>query len=241
MTEQELADRLRYERGVGARLDQQLSNALDTIVALRRELAQRDALIAGLRKAQAAWIASPEAAARLDGYRELAAKCADLECQLDEAKKDYAAEKSKHARTEALRHEEQVRRKRAQEELQVALAKSEQVNSQDDALKRELAQRDLLIKELSEDVARGTESAENARVCQAHLVEERNAALAKSEQRREAARRSSREQAVVKAAMEWNLSARDEEQEALFCLAGKCRALALEAERAKVKNGAKKR
>lgn len=52
------------------------------VAKLERDLAQRDETIAELRKAQAAWLASPEAAKRLEGYRELGAKCADLEGQL---------------------------------------------------------------------------------------------------------------------------------------------------------------
>jgi hypothetical protein len=39
-----------------------------------------------LRAAQAAWLASPEAAQRLDGYRELAHRCATLERERDEAR-----------------------------------------------------------------------------------------------------------------------------------------------------------
>lgn len=60
-----------------------LSAARAEVESLRRE---RD----GLREAQAKWLLSPEAARRLDGYRELGAKCAALEGELDAARAELA-------------------------------------------------------------------------------------------------------------------------------------------------------
>jgi chromosome segregation ATPase len=53
---------------------------------LARKLTATEAERDGLREAQAKWLLSPEAAKRLDGYRELGAKCAALEGERDEAR-----------------------------------------------------------------------------------------------------------------------------------------------------------
>lgn len=54
---------------------------IDALAAAEQRAASLEAERDGLREAQAKWLLSPEAAKRLDGYRELAAKCAALESE----------------------------------------------------------------------------------------------------------------------------------------------------------------
>ena len=56
---------------------------VETADCLRRQLAAANKRIADWEEAGRKWIASPEAAARLDGYRELADRLADVTAERD--------------------------------------------------------------------------------------------------------------------------------------------------------------
>lgn len=75
-------------------------------LATRQELSRALARIAEFERLQLVWLMSPEAAQRLDGYREVSEKCAELERERDEARaeverltRDLATAQSLLART----------------------------------------------------------------------------------------------------------------------------------------------
>lgn len=59
---------------LGAVMPAMTPATLDKLAALRASAAEKDARIAEWEQKAATWLASPEAAQRLDGYRELAMK-----------------------------------------------------------------------------------------------------------------------------------------------------------------------
>lgn len=63
------------------------------------EVADLRARVAEFERLQQVWLMSPEAASRLDGYRELAAKCASLEATDDDLRAQLAA-----AQAESRKH-----------------------------------------------------------------------------------------------------------------------------------------
>jgi outer membrane murein-binding lipoprotein Lpp len=85
------------DRNKVATLEAKLEETAADALSLDRELMAANARIVMFEKLQTAWLASPEAARRLESYRLLGAKCAELENECDALRRrTEAAERALH-------------------------------------------------------------------------------------------------------------------------------------------------
>lgn len=112
LTATPLADEIaRLKQALEAALWQRDAQSRDAQVweveakTLADRIRELESQVAGWQEKAKVWLASPEAAKRLDGYRELAEKCAALEGELEQALARYGAALAReHALAQHLRH-----------------------------------------------------------------------------------------------------------------------------------------
>lgn len=85
-----IADQLRLYKAKFAIAEEALEEARREVTSLQTEMARLTEV----------WLASPEAAKRLDGYRELGAKCAELEGERDAVTAILASARPTPSRTQ---------------------------------------------------------------------------------------------------------------------------------------------
>lgn len=105
-------------------LNDQVTEHMDDLCLALKEYDRRGERITEFERLQAVWLMSPEAAKRLDGYRELAAECAALEAERDAARAEVERLQGLLTVTDAalVRTGEQARKAEAEAKFGAGLA-----------------------------------------------------------------------------------------------------------------------